>query len=105
MAPPALITRTAQLGPMSPEMKPQEVETFVEHLGFPPTCYAVALDCLAVFVLLAVQSLFRRTAQPPQADGLARAGPAMAAGRESHAGYSPIPGNQAPCKPSPPALN
>jgi phosphate transport system substrate-binding protein len=49
-APPALIEGTAQLGPMSRAMKPEEEEAIEEKYGVKPTRIAVALDCVAVFV-------------------------------------------------------
>ena len=49
-APPALIKGTAQLGPMSRNMKGKESETFEKKYGFKPTRIAVALDSLAVYV-------------------------------------------------------
>jgi phosphate transport system substrate-binding protein len=49
-APPALIAGTAQLGPMSREMKSSEIEQFEKKFGFKPTKVGVALDSLAVFV-------------------------------------------------------
>jgi len=49
-APPALARGTAQLGPMSRAMKPEEEEAFEKRHGFKPTRVSVALDCLAVFV-------------------------------------------------------
>ncbi|MDU0459229.1 MAG: phosphate ABC transporter substrate-binding protein [Geobacteraceae bacterium] len=49
-APPALISATAQLGPMSREMKSSEVEQFEKKFGFKPTKIGVALDSLAVYV-------------------------------------------------------
>lgn len=49
-APPSLIEGTAQLGPMSREMKPSEIEAFVRSFGYPPTRVTVALDALAVYV-------------------------------------------------------
>jgi len=49
-APPALIAGTAQLGPMSREMKNSEIEEFEKKHGFKPTRIGVALDSLAVFV-------------------------------------------------------
>ncbi|MDU0460368.1 MAG: phosphate ABC transporter substrate-binding protein [Geobacteraceae bacterium] len=49
-APPALIAGTAQLGPMSREMKGSEIEAFQKKHGFKPTRIGVALDSLAVFV-------------------------------------------------------
>ncbi len=49
-APPALIGGTAQLGPMSREMKSDEVDKFEAKYGFKPTRIGVALDSLAVYV-------------------------------------------------------
>ncbi len=49
-APPALANGTAQLGPMSRAMKPEEEEAFEAKYGFRPTRVSVALDCLAVYV-------------------------------------------------------
>jgi phosphate transport system substrate-binding protein len=49
-APPALTEGTAQLGPMSRTMKPEEEDAFEKKRGFKPTRVSVALDCLAVYV-------------------------------------------------------
>ncbi|MEK7486271.1 MAG: phosphate ABC transporter substrate-binding protein [Planctomycetota bacterium] len=49
-APSALISGTAQLGPMSRPMKPSEIQEFEKKYGFKPTEIAVALDSLAVYV-------------------------------------------------------
>ncbi|HUF78131.1 MAG TPA: phosphate ABC transporter substrate-binding protein [Thermoanaerobaculia bacterium] len=49
-APPALIEGTAQVGPMSREMKPSEVDAFEEAFGYRPTRIRVAIDALAVYV-------------------------------------------------------
>jgi len=49
-APPALISATAQLGPMSRKMKAEEIEKFEAKYGFVPTAVGVALDSLAVYV-------------------------------------------------------
>ena len=49
-APPALIAGTAQLGPMSREMKGTEVDQFEKKFGYKPTKIRVAVDALAVFV-------------------------------------------------------
>jgi phosphate transport system substrate-binding protein len=49
-APPALIAGTAQLGPMSREMKGTEVDQFEKKFGYKPTQVRVAVDALAVFV-------------------------------------------------------
>ena len=49
-APPALIEGTAQLGPMSREMKAKEMDRFEEKFGYPATRLPVAVDALAVYV-------------------------------------------------------
>lgn len=49
-APPALISGSAQLGPMSRKMKAKERNTFEKKYGFKPLAIAVALDSLAVYV-------------------------------------------------------
>lgn len=49
-APAALIAGTAQLGPMSREMKDSEVDAIVAKYGFEPTQVVTALDVLAVYV-------------------------------------------------------
>lgn len=49
-APPALIEGTAQLGPMSREMKASEVDEFEHKFGYKPSVVRVAIDALAVFV-------------------------------------------------------
>ncbi len=49
-APPALIEGTAQLGPMSREMKKEEIDAFEKKFGYKPLEVKVAIDALAVFV-------------------------------------------------------
>ncbi|MDY0267689.1 PstS family phosphate ABC transporter substrate-binding protein [Trichloromonas sp.] len=49
-APPALIEGTAQIGPMSREMKKSEIEAFEAKYGYKPLAVGVALDSLAVYV-------------------------------------------------------
>lgn len=49
-APPALTEGTAQLGPMSREMKKEEIDAFEKAHGYKPTVVKVAIDALAVFV-------------------------------------------------------
>ena len=49
-APPALISGTAQLGPMSREMKGSEVDAFEKKYGYKPTPIRSSVDALAVFV-------------------------------------------------------
>jgi phosphate transport system substrate-binding protein len=49
-APPALIECTAQLAPMSREMKSKEIEDFEKKFGYKPSVVRTAIDSLAVFV-------------------------------------------------------
>ncbi len=49
-APPALISGTAQLGPMSREMKGTELDAFEKKYGYKPTPIRTSVDALAVFV-------------------------------------------------------
>jgi len=49
-APPALISGTAQLGPMSREMKGSEIDAFEKKYGYKPTPIRTSVDALAVFV-------------------------------------------------------
>jgi phosphate transport system substrate-binding protein len=49
-APPALISGTAQLGPMSRPMKGTEIDAFEKKYGYKPTALRSAVDALAVFV-------------------------------------------------------
>src|SRR5262252_2497180 len=49
-APPALIAGTAQLGPMSREMKGTEVDQFEKKFGYKPTPIRTSVDALAIFV-------------------------------------------------------
>lgn len=49
-APPALTEGTSNIGPMSREMKDNEIEAFENKYGYKPTAIPVAIDALAVFV-------------------------------------------------------
>ena len=49
-APPALISGTAQLGPMSREMKSTEIDEFEKKYGYKPTPIRIAVDAIAVWV-------------------------------------------------------
>jgi phosphate transport system substrate-binding protein len=49
-APPALQAGTAQLGPMSREMKPEELDAIEKKYGYRPTMIRAAIDVLAVYV-------------------------------------------------------
>src|SRR5215813_11875121 len=47
-APPALIEGTAQLGPMSREMKAAEIDAFKKNYGYKPTAVKVAINSVGV---------------------------------------------------------
>ena len=49
-APPALISGTAQIGPMSRPMKGEEIDEFEKKFGYKPTAIRTSLDSLAVYV-------------------------------------------------------
>ncbi len=49
-APPALISGTAQFGPMSRPMKEKEIDEFEKAFGYKPTPMRTAIDALAVYV-------------------------------------------------------
>jgi phosphate transport system substrate-binding protein len=49
-APPALTAGTAQIGPMSREMKAEEIDQFQKKFGYKPLKVSVAIDTLGVFV-------------------------------------------------------
>jgi len=49
-APPALISGTAELGPMSRNMKSEEIDKFEAKFGYKPTEIRTSLDALAVYV-------------------------------------------------------
>jgi phosphate transport system substrate-binding protein len=49
-APPALITGTAQFGPMSRAMKDKEIDEFEARFGYKPTPLGASIDMLAVYV-------------------------------------------------------
>ena len=49
-APPALTEGTSNLGPMSREMKDDELEAFEDKFGYKPVAVPVAIDALAVMV-------------------------------------------------------
>lgn len=49
-APPALTERTANIGPVSRELKDNEIEAFESRYGYKPTAVPVAIDALAVYV-------------------------------------------------------
>ncbi len=48
-APPALIEGTAQIGPMSREMKGSEIDAFEARYGYKPTAVGTSIDALAIF--------------------------------------------------------
>jgi len=49
-APPALTEGTSNFGPMSRQMKDEEIQAFEKKYGYKPTAIGVAIDALAVFV-------------------------------------------------------
>ncbi|RMD94743.1 MAG: phosphate ABC transporter substrate-binding protein [Calditrichaeota bacterium] len=49
-APPALIAGTAQFGPMSRQMKKEEIDKFEKKFGYKPLQIRTAIDALAVYV-------------------------------------------------------
>ncbi len=49
-APPALIAGTANFGPMSREMKQDEIDSFEKIFGYKPTKLPTSIDMLAVYV-------------------------------------------------------
>jgi phosphate transport system substrate-binding protein len=49
-APPALISGTAQLGPMSRLMKSKEIDDFEKAFNYKPTCIRVAVDAVGIYV-------------------------------------------------------
>jgi len=49
-APPALIAGTSQFGPMSRQMKGEEVDEFEKKFGYKPTALPTSIDMLAVYV-------------------------------------------------------
>lgn len=49
-APAALTDGTAQIGPMSREIRQAEIDAFRERFGYEPTQVAIGIDALAVFV-------------------------------------------------------
>jgi phosphate transport system substrate-binding protein len=49
-APPALIAGASQFGPMSREMKQEEIDKFEKVYGYKPTAIRTSIDALAVYV-------------------------------------------------------
>ena len=70
-APPALIAGTSQVGPMSRQMKPAELDQFEAKYGYKPTEIRTSYDALAVYVnkdnpiakltLAQVEAIFSKT--------------------------------------------
>ncbi|MFQ5457984.1 MAG: PstS family phosphate ABC transporter substrate-binding protein [Myxococcota bacterium] len=89
-APPALISATAQIGPMSRKMKSSEVDAFEKKFGYKPTPVRVALDGLAVYVnkdnpvqhltLPQVDAIFSKTRQGGRVKAITAWGDAGAKG-------------------------
>ena len=90
-APPALISGTAQFGPMSRKMKGKEIQAFEKKYGFKPLEIAVALDSLAVYVhkdnplqalsLPQVDAIFSKTRKGGQSAGIVNWGQAGLKGK------------------------
>jgi phosphate transport system substrate-binding protein len=80
-APPALIEGTAQLGPMSRDMKAEETDAFEKKFGFKPTRLRTCLDALAVYVhkdnplqsltMQQVDAIFSKTRKSGHAEDIA----------------------------------
>jgi len=49
-APPALVNGTADFGPMSRQMKADEIDSFEKRYGYKPTAVPTSIDMLAVYV-------------------------------------------------------
>lgn len=49
-APPALIAGTADFGPMSRDLKAQEIDEFQEKFGYAPTALGAGIDMVAIYV-------------------------------------------------------
>jgi phosphate transport system substrate-binding protein len=83
-APPALIARTAQLGPMSRPMKNTEIDQFEAAMGYKPTGIRTSIDSLAVYVnkdnpleslsLAQVDAIFSKTRKLGGAEDITRWG-------------------------------
>lgn len=83
-APPALTQRTANFGPMSREMKENEIQAFESRFGYRPTAIPVAIDALALYVhkdnpvsgltLAEVDAVFSVTQRCGHADSIERWG-------------------------------
>ncbi len=81
-APPALTEGTANIGPMSREMKDKELESFEKKFGYKPTAIPVAIDALAVYVhkdnpikgmtIAEVDAVFSSTRKCGAADDISR---------------------------------
>ena len=79
-APPALIAGTATFGPMSREMKNQEIDEFEAKYGYKPTALRTSIDMLAVYVhkdnpiesltLQQIDAIFSKTRKGGAADDI-----------------------------------
>lgn len=75
-APPALLSGDAQLGPMSRQMTPDEINGFVVKYGYKPTGVLVAVDALAIYVnknnpisCISMEQLERIFSADPRSEG------------------------------------
>ena len=83
-APPALIEGTSNLGPMSREMKAQEIDDFEKKYGYKPTAVPTSIDMLAVYVhkdnpipgltLQQVDAIFSKTRRGGYSEDISRWG-------------------------------
>ncbi len=83
-APPALIQGTSNFGPMSREMKAQEIDEFEKKYGYKPTALPTSIDMLAVYVhkdnpipgmtLQQVDAVFSKTRRGGYAEDVTRWG-------------------------------
>ena len=79
-APPALISGTAQIGPMSRPMKGEEIDEFEKKFGYKPTGIRTSLDSLAVYVnkdnpiecltMQQVDAIFSKTRKCGETEGI-----------------------------------
>ena len=90
-APPALIAGTANLGPMSREMKKKELDEFDAKYGYQPTALKTSIDMLAVYVhkdnpiegltLQQIDAMFSKNRKGGYADDITKWGQIGVAGK------------------------
>jgi len=104
-APPALISGTATFGPMSREMKKQEVDEFEAKYGYKPTALPTSIDMLAVYVnkenpikgltLAQVDAIFSKTRKRGYPEDIVNWGQLGLEGEWKHLPISPYGRNAA----------